>query len=267
MTVIFQLFSADDLKMLSTDRLEELRDAITATLIEAQDLEQIDKVTTVMMKAQDFEQTDKKVHYKITDESLNQLRSEYVPEDVIGVLEGIKNKNFMREEAFLNMLVEKLVEKIGEERTSQYKPLIMQHANKQFLRPLQLGVKDKTFLPPYAPQKIKKALDERFREVSQQLNSALSSEDFDFETRFNNTFSIQQDSEEIKQKRLISEWAISCEVNNFEFYYPLLYIKEKAYNKFYDLTNGKRPKGPDSIYSPLNPHHPLYYLFSDLKLE
>jgi len=64
----------------------------------------------------------------------------------------------------------------------------------------------------------------------------------------------------------IMTWAISCEVNNYNFYYPLLEIKEEAYAMFQRRTK-QRPKGPDSPYSPFNPLHPLYELFSNLQLK
>ncbi len=55
-------------------------------------------------------------------------------------------------------------------------------------------------------------------------------------------------------------------MNHYNFYDPLLKIKEEAYALFKDKT-GHPPKGPDSSYSPFNPLNPLYELFTELKLK
>jgi hypothetical protein len=69
-----------------------------------------------------------------------------------------------------------------------------------------------------------------------------------------------------ENEETILRWAISCEVNNFNLYYPLWQIKNQAYKWFLENT-GKRPKGPDSPYSPFNPHHPLYNLYYNLEQQ
>jgi hypothetical protein len=68
------------------------------------------------------------------------------------------------------------------------------------------------------------------------------------------------------EEEQIRQWAISCEVNHYNFYYPLLKIKEEAYEMFRQRTK-QRPQGSDSPYSLFNPHHPLYDLYTDLKLK
>ena len=67
-------------------------------------------------------------------------------------------------------------------------------------------------------------------------------------------------------EKTVLQWALSCEVNNFNFYYPLLQVKKEAYKWFFEQT-GRRPKGPDSAYSPFNPRHPLYSLLYHLEVE
>jgi hypothetical protein len=73
-------------------------------------------------------------------------------------------------------------------------------------------------------------------------------------------------AEKERNENTILQWAISCEVNNFNLYYPLLQVKNEAYRWFFEQTR-KRPKGPDSIYSPFNPLHPLYNLFYNLEQQ
>jgi hypothetical protein len=129
-------------------------------------------------------------------------------------------------------------------------------------------------LPPSQnpPQQINEALEKRFQQVSQQLQSQppnnpsgllelqQSQQPFNFAQRATQRF--RQETPERDKERTILQWAISCEVNNFKFYLPLVRIKEVAYEKFFELTEGQRPKGPDSPYSPFNPLHPLYNLLN-----
>jgi hypothetical protein len=118
------------------------------------------------------------------------------------------------------------------------------------------------------PQQVLEALQRRIATVTEQLQAPLSSSPSG-SPRLDPSQPIvaaptprdltpQQEAE-------IRQWAISCEVNNFNFYYTLLLIKEIAYTMFSEKT-GKRPRGPDSPYSPLNERHPLYELFNNLKL-
>jgi hypothetical protein len=120
------------------------------------------------------------------------------------------------------------------------------------------------------PPQVIEAIQRRFNEVSRQLESPLPS-DLSGSPRIDPSQPIvgQARPRDLygQQEQEILQWAISCEVNNFNFYYPLLLIKEKAYKLFSERTNGQRPKGPDSRYSPFHPLHPLYDLLSDLKLE
>ena len=87
---------------------------------------------------------------------------------------------------------------------------------------------------------------------------------FPFDTLKDENKTLSREEEEILQ------WAITCEVNNFDFYYPLLLAKIAAYKYFKEVTTdpthpeGLTPKGPDSPYSPFNPRHPLYNLFYNL---
>jgi hypothetical protein len=113
-------------------------------------------------------------------------------------------------------------------------------------------------------EQLRAALTKRFHEVLHQLKSPQlkpsqqseqSREIFPFETLKNENKTLSKGEEEILQ------WAITCEVNNFDFYYPLLLAKTAAYEYFKEVTKGLTPKGPDSPYSPFNPRHPLYNLF------
>ena len=116
-------------------------------------------------------------------------------------------------------------------------------------------------LPSDAPAGVIVALKQRFDEVSQQLKSPpVDASPFNFDALTRRHFN-GPDSNEKEKETLILEWAISCEVNNFEFYDLLRRARDVAYQKFEEWTEGQRPKGPDSVYSPFNPFHPLYNTF------
>jgi wobble nucleotide-excising tRNase len=122
---------------------------------------------------------------------------------------------------------------------------------------------------------LNKQLNERFDEVSHQLKSPQLNppqQTFNFDYRIE-----QRNAETTRDKeKLILEWAITCEINNFEFYSRLLEVKEKAYDFFEnkikanmkargeEVPDKVRLKAPDSSYSPLNPRNPLSGLFYDL---
>jgi hypothetical protein len=128
---------------------------------------------------------------------------------------------------------------------------------------LPLAVSDDTQLPQNAPPEVIDALKQRFDEVSQQLKSPPKDpSSFHFDTLVRQHFN-EKDIIEKEKETTILRWAISCEVNNFKFYEQLLRAREEAYQKFYEWTQ-QRPKGPDSLYSPFNPLHPLYNLFYSL---
>jgi hypothetical protein len=127
------------------------------------------------------------------------------------------------------------------------------------------------------PPEILEAIQKRSEEVSQQLISPSPGDPsgrpkLDPSQALFPQVSAQpsmQPASAAKKKQneeTILQWAISCEVNNFNLYYPLLQIKKEAY-KWFLMETGKRPKGPDSPYSPFNPLHPLYNLFYDLEQQ
>jgi hypothetical protein len=126
-------------------------------------------------------------------------------------------------------------------------------------RPLSLETSPDTTPPPGTPPQVMEALSNRFHEVSHQLTSPQlhpPQPNFDFQHLLGRRNGIASAAED-----LILRWAISCEVNNFKFYNRLLHVRKKAYEWFFKETQGQRPKGPDSLYSPFNPLHPLYNLF------
>jgi murein DD-endopeptidase MepM/ murein hydrolase activator NlpD len=75
---------------------------------------------------------DKKVAWKsackITEQSLENLKSEGVPDDVLEKLQSLKNRAFIGEKNFLD----KLKETIGDEQTVRFKSSILKHARKSF---------------------------------------------------------------------------------------------------------------------------------------
>jgi hypothetical protein len=127
---------------------------------------------------------------------------------------------------------------------------------------LSLNVSKVTKLPQQTPDKVNEALKSRFREVSHQLQSPPlqpSPRGFDFD----NLLKIRNLPAKNKIEEKILQWAITCEVENYAFYRPLLVAKKDAY-EYFELVTGDKPIGPDSPYSPLNRRHPLQSLYYDL---
>jgi hypothetical protein len=128
---------------------------------------------------------------------------------------------------------------------------------------LSLKLAPKTAPDPKIAPQINDALHKRFQDVSHQLKSPqLDSAPQIFD--FDNLIKQRNDNATRKKEDVILEWAITCEVNNYEFYNALLQAKEVAYAYFKEVTtsekdpDGLRPKGPDTQYSPFNPRHPLF---------
>ena len=65
-----------------------------------------------------------KANFKITEQSLENLESEKVPDDVLEKLKSIKNQEFTKEEEFVGLLKTT----IGEEQLVQFKSVILKHA-------------------------------------------------------------------------------------------------------------------------------------------
>lgn len=127
---------------------------------------------------------------------------------------------------------------------------------------LSLQLTPNTAPGPDMPQQVQEALDKRFHEVSDQL-AALRRKAPRPVFNFAQLLSKPRQAEDPAEAKIL-KWAISCEINNFEFYKALLDARKAAYEWFFQQTQGKRPKGSDSPYSPFNPLHPLYSLLSDL---
>ena len=62
--------------------------------------------------------------FRITEEDLEDLKSERVPKDIINKLESLQNKEFIDEDKF----IEALKQTIGNEETKQYESLILSYA-------------------------------------------------------------------------------------------------------------------------------------------
>ena len=123
-----------------------------------------------------------------------------------------------------------------------------------------------------APKQIKalahEMLNIRQNDVYQQLRSSRKLSPFSFENpehRYNRLNSkpneVEIGPEQTEKESMILDWAISCEANNLRFYANLLRARNKAY-KFFEEKTGQRPEGPDSLYSPFNPSHPLYKYYA-----
>ena len=196
MSVIFQLFRADDLKMLSKDKLEDLKKTVNDALKDAQ---------------QELQS------YAGSPKDPSQQKSPYVDTPSESLRLNISNK-----------------------------PDPSPHT------------------PPQLRSTLDRALDKRFHEVSQQLKSTQARSASDFNARLNRVHLNKPDSEEQAKEEMILEWAMSCEVNNFEFYYPLWYARKEA-REFFLRETGQEPKDPDSPYSPFNPDHPFSKFFYGLR--
>jgi hypothetical protein len=128
--------------------------------------------------------------------------------------------------------------------------------------------------PVETPDQIPAAILKRFDEVSEQLQSPLAKDPSDTPQFVLQQPLLQQFIDARRKLAPLSEedqntilqWAISCEVNHYNFYHPLLKIKEQAYALFREKT-GQLPKGPDSYYALFNPLNPHYDLFAELKLK
>lgn len=142
--------------------------------------------------------------------------------------------------------------------------------------PFTLGVTNTSQLNygDHTPPAVLEAIQKRFDEVSQQLQApspeaAAAPPHLDAARELYRQLlghrTERSGVNEPEEDRIL-EWAISCEVNNYNFYYALLEIKQKAYRMFQRRT-GQRPKGPDTLYSPFNPQHPLYDLYASLVLD
>jgi hypothetical protein len=141
---------------------------------------------------------------------------------------------------------------------------------------LPLKLTPNTTPDPVPPAPIQEALNKRFQDISHQLKAPQLNppqQDFNFATLMTR---LRDSTTQTKEDRIL-EWALSCEVNHFEFYNVLLRARTAAYD-FFDRTikaqmaarkepvpDAKiRPKDPDSPYSPFNPRHPLSKLFYNL---
>jgi hypothetical protein len=192
MSVIFQLFNAEDLQKLEGKDLETLR--------------------SIVIKALD--QDDREALKRIVTDALNEEQAQTAP--------------------------------------------LPDH------RPLELNLAPKCEPDKTPPPQINEALNKRFHDVSQQLKSLSLQSSFDFDKLTHRHFNDQaNDDEQRKKEETILLWAISCEVNNYEFYAKLRNARIATHDFFYRKT-GQRPKGPDSPYSPFHPGHPLYSLLYGL---
>jgi len=83
----------------------------------------------------------KEAGFKITEQSLENLKSEGVPVDVLEKLQSLKNQEFIGEKDFLD----KLEETIGDEQTAMFKSSILKHALTYFLKQFNGKLPDEPF--------------------------------------------------------------------------------------------------------------------------
>jgi len=103
--------------------------------------------------------------FKVTEQSLENLTSKNVPDDVLEKLQSLKNQESTGEETFLDILKRT----IGDEQTVRFQSLILEHAKDLTKVPIEIKRKDK--LPPprvvYDRQKYKRLKKEKYIEVYQ----------------------------------------------------------------------------------------------------
>ncbi|MGE3537905.1 MAG: hypothetical protein AB7N91_10790 [Candidatus Tectimicrobiota bacterium] len=123
---------------------------------------------------------------------------------------------------------------------------------------------------PEIPPEILTSLRQRFDQILQQLETPMTREPAgtaptDPTKELLDEFKRQDLARDLSDsaREQILRWALSCEVNHVNFYATLWQIKKAAYELFQEHT-GQRPQGPDSLYSPFNPAHPLYSYFENL---
>lgn len=120
------------------------------------------------------------------------------------------------------------------------------------------------------PQQLKDALRKRIHEVFQQLTSRLPRHPSRSLEPARPIDEQLFDPDELglldAQKKRILEWAIHCEVayleQSLERYNALKDWKDRYHDTFSQITDGQRPKGPDTSYSPFNPGGPLYRFYN-----
>jgi hypothetical protein len=240
MSIIFQLFSAEDLRKLELSELEALRE-------------------TVLKALQD---ESSRASRRRTPVSGLTRPPETVQELTERIQEVIKPPS-------------KVASSINPRETAQNELRVLKNTILEVVNTpaekLFLNLTEKTEFNEESPPSIREqewvreALMKRFHEVYLQLKATSSSipPTFDYDRLIDPGLNAVEE--------LILRWAISCELNHLEFYDRLLTAKKAAYAAFIKMMQeGKgtrRPiksygeaniRPPDSKYSPLNPRSPLY---------
>jgi hypothetical protein len=241
MSIIFQLFSAEDLRKLEYDELQSLRQTVLKAL--QNDSSKTSKLRTQgsgLAKPPETAQELKDKIQEVLATPPKATRPTNPHEAAQNELKALKNALL----EVLNIPAEKLY----------------------------LNLTEKTKFDDESPPNVQtekwvsEVLIKRFHEVYLQLKatSDLLPPTFEYDKLINPYLN---DVEE-----LILRWAISCELNHIEFYDRLLTAKKAAYEAFVGMirkgsVGGRDPiekfaeahiKPPDSRYSPFNPRSPLY---------
>jgi hypothetical protein len=240
MSIIFQLFSAEDLQKLDLSELEALRE-------------------TVLKALQDESSRASRGRRSASGSSKPPETVQELTETIQGVL-----KNPPKVASALN------ARETAQKELRTLKNTILEVVNTPAEK-LFLNLTEKTEFndespPDIATQEwVREALAKRFHEVYLQLKAPSSAipPTFDYDKLIDQGVSAVEE--------LILRWAISCELNHLEFYDRLLTARKAAYPAFIKMMQeGKGPRQPikafeeanirppDSKYSPFNPRSPLY---------
>ena len=247
MSIIFQLFSAEDLKKLDVEDLHHLREEVLRALgrskpfIQNSDGGKRDELNSTLLSLRRINTILNNINLQDSETDIQNCP----PNQVNDRLAELKKR--------VTEIQESLDDLTGR---------------------LYLNLTEKTAFDAGDTIKDEKRskgmLRKRFNEVAHQLDA--SSQDFNYQNLINGPVYPKETREE-----LILRWAISCELNHIVFYERLDKVKETA-DKFLGdmLVNKEQERNPskqfqepeitkirtlkpsDSIYSPYNPRHPLY---------
>lgn len=224
MSIIFQLFRADDLNLLDEKQLVELKEIVAEEMRELQDtsLESFIAVSKHI----------KNVHMTRLLPDLFELRQRKAEEPALRRLDDFQLRKLIergeRQESV----------KVKEE-SKQYPPedidRLKRRAHEVF----------RELMPGELPEDRAPTFSESTGYIPDLLDQLLSPAD------------LAKLKERLGTKgHVILAWALTCELANLKTYKALQKIRERTEAKFMEFTK-QRAKGPDSYYSPFYPLHPL----------
>ena len=231
MSIIFQLFSAEDLKkLLNTREMEELKNEIRKAADAPGNFLIKNARTRILQPVlKDAQQTQR----ELQDAPMHAQNAQAEHEAVQKAEQALQNYR----QALTTVLRERAYE-VFQQLTGQQSRHRLRNERIDLLSP---ELPDLSQLPdlqePITQTKLnrlRRQENESWKTFCPQL---LHPDDLNRLDEFENE---------------ILKLAITCELDNFNFYYALQSVKQSAYAKFFDLAAKNRPKGPDTRYALLN---------------